>query len=213
MGFGDITLGIKEQLRPLPKEFDLSVILAVSLPIGASRVSSHGYDPLLSFHGLKSSKEVGPPGVCRTCFLTRMAASGTPFGSPRSTSRGKSRNRGRLSPSTQVTSRSAAGQRRSLTLEPRTGSPRGNRWIFTSGSAYLARRRAISLQWVIRSASIGYGAAHVIGKPKHQLRNENRDDARIDPQCRLEDSERSQNVTPRFELANGDEWHSSSSEQ
>jgi Putative MetA-pathway of phenol degradation len=156
IGFGDITLGIKEQLGPLPIEFDLSVILAVSLPIGASRVSSHGYDPLLSFHGLKSSKEVGPPGVCRTCFLTRMAASGTPFGSPRSTSRGKSRNRGRLSPSTQVTSRNAGGQRRLLTLARRTGSPRGNRWIFTLNSAYPAQRQAISLRWDIRSASTQY---------------------------------------------------------
>ena len=90
-------------------------------------------------------------------------------------------------------------------MGPRTCSPRGNRWIFTSGSAYPARRRAISLRWVIRSASIGYGTSDVIGKPKHQLRNENRDDARIDPQSRLRDSERSQNVTPRFELANGDD--------
>jgi hypothetical protein len=40
MGFGDITLGTKEQLGPLPKGFDLSVILAVSLPIGARSLTA-----------------------------------------------------------------------------------------------------------------------------------------------------------------------------
>jgi hypothetical protein len=46
---------MKEQLGPLPKGFDLSVILAVSLPVGASGVSSHGYDPFIK---LPWSKEV-----------------------------------------------------------------------------------------------------------------------------------------------------------
>jgi len=55
-GFGDITLGIKEQLGPLPKGFDLSVILAVSLPVGASGVSSHGYDPFIKLPWSKELK-------------------------------------------------------------------------------------------------------------------------------------------------------------
>jgi hypothetical protein len=56
MGFGDISLGLKEQLGPLPKAFDLSVIVAVSLPTGASRVSSHGYDPFIKLPWSKELK-------------------------------------------------------------------------------------------------------------------------------------------------------------
>lgn len=56
MGFGDITFGIKKQLGPLPKGFDLSMILAVSLPIGASRISSHGYDPFIKLPWSKELK-------------------------------------------------------------------------------------------------------------------------------------------------------------
>ena len=48
-GFGDFALGLKQQLGPLPGGFDLSLIIAVSLPTGASRVSSHGYDPFIKF--------------------------------------------------------------------------------------------------------------------------------------------------------------------
>lgn len=56
MGFGDITLGTKEQLALLPKGFGLSVILAVSLPVGASRISSRGYDPLIKLPWSKELK-------------------------------------------------------------------------------------------------------------------------------------------------------------
>jgi Putative MetA-pathway of phenol degradation len=48
-GFGDIALGMKQHLGPLPGGFDLSVIAAISLPTGASRVSSHGFDPFIKF--------------------------------------------------------------------------------------------------------------------------------------------------------------------
>lgn len=44
-GFGDLTLGMKRQLGPTVGGFDASLILFVSLPSGADRVSSHGYDP------------------------------------------------------------------------------------------------------------------------------------------------------------------------
>jgi outer membrane putative beta-barrel porin/alpha-amylase len=46
-GFGDIALGMKQQLGPFPGGFDLSVIAALSLPTGADRVSSHGFDPFI----------------------------------------------------------------------------------------------------------------------------------------------------------------------
>jgi hypothetical protein len=43
-GFGDITIGIKQQLGPADG-FDLSAIVFLSLPTGAAAISSHGYDP------------------------------------------------------------------------------------------------------------------------------------------------------------------------
>jgi hypothetical protein len=43
-GFGDVTVGVKQQLGPAGK-FDLSLIAFVSFPTGANAVSSHGYDP------------------------------------------------------------------------------------------------------------------------------------------------------------------------
>jgi len=48
-GFGDIALGAKQQLGPLHGQFDLSVIVALSLPTGAERISSHGFDPFIKF--------------------------------------------------------------------------------------------------------------------------------------------------------------------
>jgi Putative MetA-pathway of phenol degradation len=47
-GFGDVALGVKQQIGPFGG-FDLSAIVFVSFPTGASRVSSHGYDPGLQF--------------------------------------------------------------------------------------------------------------------------------------------------------------------
>lgn len=45
-GFGDLTLGFKQQLGPT-HGFDVSVIGAASFPTGANRISSHGYDPAI----------------------------------------------------------------------------------------------------------------------------------------------------------------------
>jgi hypothetical protein len=45
-GFGDLSLGFKEQLGPV-HGFDVSVIPSLSVPTGADRISSHGYDPSL----------------------------------------------------------------------------------------------------------------------------------------------------------------------
>jgi hypothetical protein len=48
-GFGDIALGMKQQLGPIAGDIDLSVIVALSLPTGAARISSHGFDPFIKF--------------------------------------------------------------------------------------------------------------------------------------------------------------------
>jgi hypothetical protein len=43
-GFGDVTVGVKQQLGPVGG-FDVSLIAFLSMPTGAHGVSSHGYDP------------------------------------------------------------------------------------------------------------------------------------------------------------------------
>ena len=45
-GFGDLAFGLKQQLGPVGG-FDVSAIFFLSVPTGASGVSSHGYDPAL----------------------------------------------------------------------------------------------------------------------------------------------------------------------
>ena len=45
LGFGDLALGVKEQLGPTPGGFDVSATLFLSFPTGADTVSSGGYDP------------------------------------------------------------------------------------------------------------------------------------------------------------------------
>jgi hypothetical protein len=54
-GFGDLSLGLKQQLGPLPGGVDLSVIAAVSLPSGRRGISSGGFDPFIK---LPWSKEL-----------------------------------------------------------------------------------------------------------------------------------------------------------
>ncbi len=67
-GFGDIALGMKHQLGPLPGDFDLAVIVAVSLPTGASGVSSHGYDPFIKFPWSKELKAGWSVGGMQSLF-------------------------------------------------------------------------------------------------------------------------------------------------
>lgn len=44
-GFGDVALGLKQQLGPTPGGFDASATVFLSFPSGAKTVSSGGYDP------------------------------------------------------------------------------------------------------------------------------------------------------------------------
>jgi hypothetical protein len=46
-GFGDFAVGIKQQLGPTPGGFDVSLVVALSMPTGARAFSSHGYDPFV----------------------------------------------------------------------------------------------------------------------------------------------------------------------
>lgn len=44
-GFGDLAVGMKQQLGSTPGGFDVALVLSLSLPTGASAISSHGHDP------------------------------------------------------------------------------------------------------------------------------------------------------------------------
>jgi Putative MetA-pathway of phenol degradation len=44
-GFGDLVVGMKQQLGPMPGGWDVSLVLSLSLPAGARAISSGGYDP------------------------------------------------------------------------------------------------------------------------------------------------------------------------
>jgi hypothetical protein len=44
-GFGDLALGVKQQIGHSQSGFDASLIVFVSFPSGANAISSHGYDP------------------------------------------------------------------------------------------------------------------------------------------------------------------------
>ena len=46
-GFGDLSVGFKQQLGPTRGGFNTLIIPFVSLPTGASAISSHGYDPTI----------------------------------------------------------------------------------------------------------------------------------------------------------------------
>jgi outer membrane putative beta-barrel porin/alpha-amylase len=56
-GLGDIAIGVKQQLGPTRGNFNLSVIIFLSLPSGAKAVSSHGYDPGLQLPWSRSLSE------------------------------------------------------------------------------------------------------------------------------------------------------------
>jgi hypothetical protein len=56
-GFGDMAFCLKQHLGPVPGDFDLAVIVAVSFPAGQSGVTSGGYDPFIKFPWLKELKD------------------------------------------------------------------------------------------------------------------------------------------------------------
>ena len=44
-GWGDLSLGVKQQLAATTGGFDASLVVLLSFPTGAKNISSHGYDP------------------------------------------------------------------------------------------------------------------------------------------------------------------------
>ena len=67
-GFGDFSLGFKQQIGPLPGGVDLAVIVALSMPTGAKRVSSHGYDPFVKLPWSKELRNGWSVGGMQSLF-------------------------------------------------------------------------------------------------------------------------------------------------
>lgn len=65
-GFGDLAVGMKQQLGPTPGGFDVSLVLSLSLPTGAGAISSHGYDPSVQLRWSRAlSSNWTAAGMCR----------------------------------------------------------------------------------------------------------------------------------------------------
>jgi hypothetical protein len=77
-GFGDLAIGAKQQLGPTPGGFDVSLVVSLSLPTGASAISSHGYDPSVQ---LPWSRALSPnwtvSGMLSVYWPTRSGARNT----------------------------------------------------------------------------------------------------------------------------------------
>ena len=67
-GLGDTSIGLKEQLGPLPGAIDLAVIAAFSIPTGASKVSSHGFDPFIKLPWSRDLKDGWSLGGMQSLF-------------------------------------------------------------------------------------------------------------------------------------------------
>jgi hypothetical protein len=67
-GFSDFSIGLKQQLGPLPGDFELAIIIAVSFPTGHSGVTSGGYDPFIKLPWSKELKNGWSVGGQQSLF-------------------------------------------------------------------------------------------------------------------------------------------------
>ena len=74
-GFGDLALGVKQQIGHTPSGFDVSLIVFLSFPTGATATSSHGYDPGLQLPwSQKVSENWTAAGMLSLYWLTQSGA-------------------------------------------------------------------------------------------------------------------------------------------
>ena len=74
-GFRDLALGVKQQLGHTQSGFDVSLVLFLSFPTGATAVSSHGYDPGMQLPwSQKISANWTAAGMLSTYWLTQCGA-------------------------------------------------------------------------------------------------------------------------------------------
>jgi len=75
LGFGDLAVGVKQQAGHTASGFDVSVILLLSFPSGASAVTNHGYDPgLQAPWSQKLSQNWTAAGMLSVYWLTQPGA-------------------------------------------------------------------------------------------------------------------------------------------
>jgi hypothetical protein len=67
-GLGDTSIGIKEQLGPLRGAFEVAVIVALSVPTGVDRVSSHSFDPFVKVPWSRDLKKGWSVGGMQSIF-------------------------------------------------------------------------------------------------------------------------------------------------
>ena len=74
-GFGDLALGVKQQIGHTQSGFDVSLIVFLSIPTGGNAVSSHGYDPGLQLPwSQKVSENWTAAGMLSLYWLTQSGA-------------------------------------------------------------------------------------------------------------------------------------------
>jgi len=74
-GFGDLALGVKQQIGNTSSGFDVSLIVSLTFPSGARAVSSHGYDPSLQLPwSQKISENWTAAGMLSVYWLTQSGA-------------------------------------------------------------------------------------------------------------------------------------------
>jgi hypothetical protein len=69
-GFNDLSLGLKQQLGPVPGNIQLSIIAATSLPSGTGGISTHGIDPFLKVPWSKELQLGWSVGGMQSIFWT-----------------------------------------------------------------------------------------------------------------------------------------------
>jgi hypothetical protein len=67
-GFGDTSIGLKQQIGPWPGGVDLAVIVAFTIPTGANSVSSHGFDPVIKLPWSRDLKDGWSVGGMQSIF-------------------------------------------------------------------------------------------------------------------------------------------------
>jgi len=155
-GFGDLALGVKQQISHTAGGFDLSAVVSLSLPSGARAISSHGYDPALQLPwSQKLSENWTAAGMLSVYGTTSLGKTGsgnetTPENSL-FCSTVNSPDLGTPSWNTRAISRSAADRGTCCMWKRPTNWRRGTNSISTWESGCLPRRRTTSLVWAIPS--------------------------------------------------------------
>jgi hypothetical protein len=79
-GFNDLSLGLKQQLGPVPGNIQLSIIAATSLPTGTGVISTHGVDPFLKVPWSKELQLGWSIGGMQSIFWTTANGRRNPTG-------------------------------------------------------------------------------------------------------------------------------------